>query len=370
MSMHRSPGEGNLYQKNGRWYAALMDGYTEEGKRNLVRFHSTSKKDVLNQLAQYRANRQKYFSPDSKTLFQVLADRWFLSITPDLQPSTLPGYKSTLVHLKEGFGNFRIGEIKTIHVNDYLSHMQSEGYSFTMVDKLKVMLNQIMEAAIDNEMIFINPVKRSKKLAKARFASTQKRFNHKDSWTDQEFFTPLDKLPETRLGKSVWLMLVTGMRTQELLALDRDHIAEDGSWVYIEFAIKAGPEGPYLSSPKTESSKRYVAVPQEYQNYVAGIRKLCDPMLWSNDDGTTYSPAVFRYHFHKLLEEFPNVRSLTPHCCRHTYVSRLMANDVPIDLITANTGHASPVNAKPYMHFTLATKGKASNRLFLHTPQV
>ena len=41
------------------------------------------------------------------------------------------------------------------------------------------------------------------------------------------------ELPEDRIGWSIRLLLGTGMRTQELLALEPRHVTEDGSLIKI-----------------------------------------------------------------------------------------------------------------------------------------
>ena len=45
------------------------------------------------------------------------------------------------------------------------------------------------------------------------------------------------KLPYDKMGMSIRLMLGTGMRSQELLALEPRHIEEDGSVIRIRQAV-------------------------------------------------------------------------------------------------------------------------------------
>lgn len=49
----------------------------------------------------------------------------------------------------------------------------------------------------------------------------------KDAFTVDEVQRLMAQLPEDRIGWSIRLLLGTGMRTQELLALEPKHIAED-----------------------------------------------------------------------------------------------------------------------------------------------
>ena len=47
----------------------------------------------------------------------------------------------------------------------------------------------------------------------------------------------MELLPDDRIGWSIRLMLGTGMRTQELLALEPRHIAADGSTIESDYVV-------------------------------------------------------------------------------------------------------------------------------------
>jgi integrase len=47
----------------------------------------------------------------------------------------------------------------------------------------------------------------------------------------------MSKLPHNKIGWSIRIMLGTGIRPQEPLALEPKHIAEDGSSITIEQAV-------------------------------------------------------------------------------------------------------------------------------------
>ena len=62
------------------------------------------------------------------------------------------------------------------------------------------------------------------------------------------------------------------------------------------------------------------------------------------------NPATFRDHFKKALEEIPGVRVLTPHSCRHTYVSQMQALGVDLATIQSIVGHADIDMTQHYLH--------------------
>ena len=54
--------------------------------------------------------------------------------------------------------------------------------------------------------------------------------------------------------------------------------------------------------------------------------------------------------FRKSLEEAGDVRLLTPHSCRHTYVSQMQALGVDIQTIQSIVGHADTEMTEHYLH--------------------
>ena len=61
-------------------------------------------------------------------------------------------------------------------------------------------------------------------------------------------------------------------------------------------------------------------------------------------------PTYFRNQYYKALETVEGVRSLSPHCCRHTYVSQLQSLGVSMETIQSMVGHADIDMTRHYLH--------------------
>ena len=62
------------------------------------------------------------------------------------------------------------------------------------------------------------------------------------------------------------------------------------------------------------------------------------------------NPSHFRKKFKEALAKVDGVRALTPHCCRHTYVSQMQALGVDLATIQSIVGHADVDMTKHYLH--------------------
>ena len=62
------------------------------------------------------------------------------------------------------------------------------------------------------------------------------------------------------------------------------------------------------------------------------------------------------------METIPEVRVLTPHCCRHTYVSQLQALGVDLQTIQSIVGHADVEMTEHYLHVQEEVRQRAIDR--------
>ena len=158
-------------------------------------------------------------------------------------------------------------------------------------------------------------------------------------------------IPFRNIGHSIRLLLGTGMRTQELLALEPRHIAEDGSSIKIEQAVTMVKGTPQIGPPKTQTSYREIPVPEKFRPSALFLRNTAMRYVWyAQRSGRFCNPSSFRKQYKTALEELGDVRILSPHCCRHTYVSQLQAQGVPLETIQALAGHTEIDMTQHYLH--------------------
>lgn len=62
------------------------------------------------------------------------------------------------------------------------------------------------------------------------------------------------------------------------------------------------------------------------------------------------NPSYFRKKFKEEIASVQGVRALTPHSCRHTYVSQMQALGVDLATIQSLVGHADVDMTKHYLH--------------------
>lgn len=358
MPKKRSNGEGNLRKrKNGTWELAIFLGVDENGKKKTKSFYGKTQKEVKEKANRFRAELDKGLKLDTSLTFGTWADEWYENYKDQVSACTYENYRFTLNLLKDEFETTKLTDIKTFHVEKFLKRMAKEGRSQSSLAKLRGMMFQIFKKACANDLLVKNPVEYADKTKAAPQESK------KDSFKAAELERMMLFLPDNRIGHSVRLMLATGMRTQEIMALEPRHIAADGSSIHIEQAITMVKGTPQIGPPKTKTSYRDIPVPQKARGSALFLRDTSFQYVWHNKQGRYCNPSSFRKEYRQALEKLGGVRILSPHCCRHTYVSQLQASGVPLETIQSLTGHADCEMTEHYLHVQPEVRKKAVEQL-------
>lgn len=343
---------------SGNWRAQIMDGFKPDGKKNIVSFTAPTKGEVKEKIRRYWEDRESGKPSEAEKIpFSVWAEVWYADYRTQVQPSTYSNYQYTLKTVKAHFGSRPIQDIRLMDVNRFLTDLHEEGYSLSKINKCKAMLIQIFSYAEDNEKIPKNPALRAKVIRDTTEIAPQK----KDAFRLDEIRTLMRDLPDDLLGNSIRTLLISGLRVQELLALTPEDIAEDGSWIDVNKAIKMVDGIPVLGPPKSKKSRRIIPIPAAYRCHVRAIREQGGKaFLWaSNRPDLLYSVKLFRKKYYAALRQIPGVRRLSPHCCRHTYITSLEAEGVPLQLIARLAGHSHVDTTVGYTHTELDTLSQA-----------
>ena len=347
MATRRSNREGSITKlPSGSWRVIIMDGYTKDGKRNMVSFTAPTRTAAVQKMRKYQYERENdlIVARSKDNQFGTWADSWYEDHKTQVQPSTYSGYLYTLNLLKEAFGDSFIDEIRPIDINQYLNQLYVDGSSHSKISKCRAMLIQIFNFAEGNDAVKKNPARFAKSIRNTDFTSS------KDAFTEEEMEILMRDLPNDKMGHSIRSLLGSGMRVQELLALMPEEIAADGSCIRIRRAVKmvAGKavEGP----PKSKAGYRDIPIPTAFRASVLYLKNHASgKYVWCNGD-KLHCIGSFRKWYCRVMKGIHNVRYLPPHCCRHTYVSLLEARGVPMEQIARLAGHSKITTTNGYLH--------------------
>ena len=357
----RLNGEGSLRRRaDGRWEYRLMDGYLEDGRPNTVSFYGRTQKEVRDKLENYRIRHIYGIDTRVKHTFATWSEIWFQNHQDNISPTTRENYKYILTTLKARLGSRKLDGIKAFDIEQLLKELRREGRSDSYLASCRGMLYQIFNKAEANDLILKNPVRFADKMRSSRTAPKRK-----DAFHAEEVRRMMEQLPHDLLGESIRLMLGTGMRTQELLALEPRHIAQDGSMISIRQAVNLVKGTVSVGPPKSRDSYRDIPVPPSLRPCAMAIRNTEKKYIWEvGVKDQPCNPSHFRKKFREALKQIGGVRLLTPHCCRHTYVSQMQALGVDLPTIQSIVGHADLDMTQHYLHVQDSIRQAVNNLFF------
>lgn len=349
MAKKKAPnGSGAIrHRENGTWECTIMYGWNPDtGKPLMKSFYAPTQRQVKEKRdAWLRERALNKLTAETYTLAE-LGERWLSHRGPKMQPQTLEGYKYTLRHIVNSpLGHRDVTSIMPYEVENYLWEMQSK-FSASTVTKIKAILFQIYKFGKANKVVDRNIVAETEKLR-------WDRKKPKDSYTAQELRILMKHLPDNKIGWSIRIMLVTGMRTQEITGLEKHHISEDGSRISIEQAVIHVKGTAEIGPCKTNTSYRVVPIPRIMRQYAIKLRENCTgTLIWESPrkKGSPVNKSYFSDLFRAAVEGVEGVRVLTPHCCRHTFVSMMQTLGVDIETTQSICGHADKKMTQKYLH--------------------
>ena len=175
----------------------------------------------------------------------------------------------------------------------------------------------------------------------------------------------------------VHLFLITGARRGEILGLKWDKVDFDASRVYICNSILYSPDvGVYESTPKTERSKRFIALPAEtmqllrkYKAWQTEERLRLGEyydnqnFVFTQGNGKPMHPDTVTDWLNKFSARH-GLPHINPHAFRHTMASLLYFNGVDSVSISKRLGHAQvSTTANIYAHVMEAADKKSAEIL-------
>ena len=159
-------------------------------------------------------------------------------------------------------------------------------------------------------------------------------------------------------------LVLSGLRIGEMIALDKTDVTDT------EISVTKNYDyvNDIMTTPKTADSVREVYVQPELRSAIAKINQITarNKMLsrsraryfYVNTNGTRLSYCSLCRRL-RLLSEKTIGREITPHALRHTHVSLLAEQGVPLETIARRLGHSSSkITREIYLHVTEKMKEK------------
>jgi integrase len=291
--------------------------------------------------------------PDSELTFHEFASDWLDGLRHEgLSPSTLATYEWELSnHLLPFFAEHRLAAITIAEVDRYRQEKVREGVlGPTSINKTIGRLAQILEVAVERELLARNPARGRRRRLKQR--------KPERTWLDRaEQITALLRAAGELDREARFDRRATPRRTLlAALALEGLRIGETLALRWRDVDLAAGRLR--VRDSKTDAGVRHIdllpALREELSVHKAKTRfGAPDDFVFPTDRGGKANPSNVRHRIMAKTIERANERlaqreaaplpeGLTPHSLRRTFISLLLATGEEVPYVMRQVGHADP----------------------------
>lgn len=372
----REYGDGSISQrKDGTWTGRIYLGRDSNGKQKIKAVYGKSENEVKRLIKEAKEKLIRYDEVNlpKRTLSELLND-WLLTVKKyELKPSSFDRLEATINNnINPYIGYLQLSSITSQDIQEYINQLTDKGYSYSTIKKAYNAIRASLKMATERDYIRKNPcvgIRLPKQIQKNK--------------SNIEFFTneEVEKIIASatyryktgkymyKHGYGIVLLLNTGMRVGELLALKWSNIDLKNRQIYIcetrgQVIDRSTDEVKYITadrSTKTQSSCRYVPINQKAQEALNYFKNLGynSPYVMANSDKSVVSYRNLHRALANILEN-NQINHGSIHTLRHTFATRLFRSGVDIKVISELLGHSDvSITYDIYTHVIQEQKKKA-----------
>lgn len=297
-----------------------------------------------------------------------------------VKPKTFDHYMEIAERLYRFFGETDAAVINRDCMQEFFDWMKTPaarkdhkdmGLSAKTINNTYVVLSEFFEDNIGKYFIS-NPCRKTKR---DKAIVSEARVLEQD---EQEVFIR-EALEERRLGRAILIVLFTGLRLGEILALEisdfdfkKKRIRVNKDLVRIKTYAATGPKTKLIKqdTPKSNTSNRWIPMNEEVETLAQAQFTTLESennlnplnLAFPSKNGTYTDPRTLQKRVDEVSKRC-EAKGVNVHSLRHTFATRLDENKVPLTVIQSLLGHASIITTSRYSHALERERQKAVETL-------
>ncbi len=342
----RGNGEGTIYysEKLNKWIGQFTVGRKSNGKINRKSVYGNTRKEVKEKITKSLADIQSksYIEKNDITLIElakeIIEDK---KDTNEISSNTYKRATYTLKYIENGnIANMPIQTITAKDIKNYLKNVTV--YANSTIEKIYQLLGQTFRRAIERDYIVKNPML----FEEVKKPKSDKLDREVISLSIEEEKKLLEVLStqNSPYKNIVLLMIFTGMRIGEVLALKLDDI--DDKYIYVSQTMTRDENDKTIlgNRTKTSNSKRPITInttikkilDTSLSNYINNKKKLLFCDITTKE---IIKPYEVNSYLSRLNKKYDIANNMHNHMLRHTYATRCIEAGMNIKVLSKKLGH-------------------------------
>lgn len=272
----------------------------------------------------------------------------------DIERTTFEGKVAIMNnHVIPKIGNLKLQKITPMDIQKFINSLQDDDLNPGTIRNIMRLVNQTLRTAAEWGFVTKNVTVYAKK-------PNYKPKKH-TVWKQAEWEQFLEATKDTRFYPFYLIALNTGMRPGEIFALSWDHIDFKKKVIRVDRTVTyTKSDGIQIKeSPKNDSSKRNVTIPEYVVNYLKKLKLVQGPNNLNLVIPGVKSDIVYNSVINKAMKgdvEKAGLPYITPHELRHTHATYLLSPKpfglgIGVKAVSERLGHANTtVTLNTYAH--------------------
>jgi integrase len=324
----RGRGEGSIYRRSdGYWVGQVEAGHYPNGRRRRARIVRRRRADVLAEMDRLRRTAQAGVVSETRVSLEQFLGWWIEEVKAGtIAPKTLRNYRTVAdLWVNPHIGKVRLAKLRVTHVQTMVNELRRQGLSPGVVNQALKVLRQALRYAVGARMIDHNPAEHVRSVPAAGGADV--------AMTADEAKAVLAAASDDPLAALWWLALKYGLRIGELLDL---------RWTDVDFTSetltvrRAKTAAGMRTLPLIPEAKRVL---REHRRKGSTVQSL-EGYVFCRPDGRPIDERRIGERWAQLLAE-AGVEHRRFHATRHTALTLLLEDGVPLEVVSAVAGHSS-----------------------------
>lgn len=376
-------GNGSIYydDKRDRWIAEIQ--WTDKNDtKHRKKFADKKKSAVKSRLDDFRKQLLLNSSDiaDDDVIFQEYADNWLNTILKhSLKPTSFMRKEVTLKYqVYPHIGDIPMNRLTHDDIQNMVNALAAQGLSYSTIKKAFEAVNGCLANYRVRTSTYFNPCEGVVLPSKSRretsdivfFDEKQRKLIREEALRKYK-----NGKPVYRLGQAIVILMYSGLRVGELLALTWDDIDFDDETISVNknaVVTKTidGDESHYRlinqRSTKTQSGNRIIPMTSHVKTALKEIQEFngSHQHVMSSSTGAQITPRNINRMFHSILTKTGIAKSkddlLGVHSLRHTFASMLFQNGSDTKTVSELLGHSdTKITENIYIHLIQQQKVKA-----------
>lgn len=359
-------GAGITQRKNGTYQGRYKDrfGHTKT-------IYNRKLSVLRKELAVAIAENENLFSVRK----EITLDKWFgkwveLYKKKSVRPNTIREYTHVYSkNISPFLGNSKINSLVKSDIQQLIDTANDSGYKYERQNKIKVILSDMFERAIEDELMTKNPAKGVKLRSEKEFNAKALTLEQQDVFFEVCSGTFYDNLYNVAVN--------TGLRPGELFALTKEDVDLENGYIsvnktlvyqkYLDDECKTF----HIEPPKTKQSYRKVPINRKCRKYLEKQFALKDVIskkrpkqqndfLFVTKFNTPINSQIYSDSIKRIVEQINLTREFADefpvfsgHTFRHTFATRCFEVGIQPKVVQSYLGHATlKITMDLYTHVT------------------